>query len=105
MKKFFCLIFIISMLVACGNSDNKLPQECNDVLEAMDAIQRIMDTNNDASNPLENYYRIDFEEFIRIFKKELKNGDYEKQKKSCKLITGPIHLLLTVKLQRNVKKS
>lgn len=52
------------MLVACGNSDNKLPQECNDV-----------------SDPLENYHRIDFEEFIRIFKKELKNDDYEKQKK------------------------
>lgn len=49
MKKFFCLIFIISMLVACGNSDNKLPQECNDVLEAIDVIQRIMDTSKDVS--------------------------------------------------------
>lgn len=49
-EKNFCLIFIICMLVTCGNnSDNKLPQECNDVLEAIDVIQRIMDTSKDVS--------------------------------------------------------
>lgn len=105
MKKIIFLIFIISMLVACGNSDNKLPKECNDVIETMNVIQRIMDTNNDTSDPMDNALRMQIEEFFRNFKEELRNGDYEKQKKSCKLMTGPMHLLLKARLQRNVKKS
>lgn len=105
MKKIIFLIYIIAMLVSCGNTNDKLPKECNDVIETMNVIQRIMDTNNDTSDPIDNALRMQIEEFFRNFKEELQNGDYEKQKNSCKLMTGPMHLLLKARLQRNVKKS
>lgn len=93
------------MLVSCGNSNDKLPKECNDVIETMNVIQRIMDTNNDTSDPIDNALRMQIEVFFSNFKKELKNGDYEKQKNSYKLVTGSMHLLLKARLQGNVKKS
>lgn len=93
------------MLVSCGNSNDKLPKECNDVIETMNVIQRIMDTNNDTSDPIDNALRMQIEVFFSNFKKELKNGDYEKQKNSCKLVTGSMHLLLKARLQGNVKES
>ena len=40
----------------------------------------IMDTNNDTSDSIDNALRMQIEVFFSNFKKELKNGDYEKQK-------------------------
>lgn len=38
MKNVCCLICMTLMLTACGNSDNKLPQECRDLISSMETL-------------------------------------------------------------------
>lgn len=86
MKKISCLISIISMLMACGNSDNKLPQECRDIFATMDAIQLKMETNKYVPSSMAAAYKRQNTEFISNFKIGLKKADYEKQIMVCKPI-------------------
>lgn len=72
------------MLLACGSSDNKLPQECKDIFETIDAIQLKMNSSNYVPTSMAIAYKQQNTEFISNFKKGLEKADYEKQIISCK---------------------
>lgn len=103
MKNIFCLILMSSMLVACGNSDTKLPQDCKDIFTIMEETHTKLETNRFATASMAaTYKQLNIDKFIPNFKKALSKADYEKQALTCK----PIAVVLRSQLdQLNKAKS
>lgn len=97
MKHILYLIFISSFLVACGNSDNKLPQECKDIFDIADQLYSKMETNPYVSAAIATKYKQQNTEFLGNYKKSLlKSNDRDKQIQGC----TPIRALLKSKFER-----
>lgn len=83
MKHHICLISIAIMLVACGSSDNKLPQECKDLFETEELIQIKLDGSPYVTKSMSEIFKKNREESNQRLKKGLSKLDYDKQVRSC----------------------
>lgn len=97
MKNIIGLIFISFMLVACGNSDKNLPQECKDIFNIADQLYAKMEANPYVSIAIFAKYKQQNTEFLGNYKKSLfRSNDRDKQIQGC----IPMRALLNSKLER-----